>query len=97
MNRKLKLTLYTFQSVNVHRAAAWILGEYATSVDDIEQVMKEVRAGLGELPLVEDEMRRAAGDQSEEAAQPAPGQSGAAQKLTSDGTYVTQSAFTSAV
>lgn len=81
--------------MKVHRAALWILGEYATSVEDMEAVTRQVKAALGELPLVEDELRRAAGDQSEDQAQPTNQQS--AQKLTSDGTYVTQSAFTTAV
>ena len=79
------------RSVKVHRAALWILGEYATSKDDIEAVMDRIRAGLGDLPLVEAENNRQAGEKSlEENAQNAP-----AQLVTSDGTYATQSAFNS--
>lgn len=79
----------------MHRAALWILGEYSTEVEDMESAMRVIKTALGELPLVEDELKRAAGEQSgEESAQPV---SQPAQKLTSDGTYVTQSAFTTTV
>nr|CAD7452509.1 unnamed protein product [Timema tahoe] len=80
------------KSVTVHRAALWILGEYASSPEDIQSVMNQVRQTLGEIPLVDDELRRATGDKGEEdlsQLQQAP-----VQKLvTSDGTYATQSAF----
>lgn len=77
------------RSVKVHRAALWILGEYATSKEDIEAVMGRVRAALGELPLLEAENKRQAGEKSEDGnSQAAP-----TQLVTSDGTYATQSAF----
>ncbi|EGI57348.1 PREDICTED: coatomer subunit beta [Acromyrmex echinatior] len=80
------------RSVKVHRAALWILGEYATSKEDIEAVMSRVRAALGELPLLEAENKRQAGEKSEDGnSQAAP-----AQLVTSDGTYATQSAFSAA-
>ncbi|XP_076681519.1 coatomer subunit beta [Andrena cerasifolii] len=81
------------RSVKVHRAALWILGEYATSKEDIEAVMGRVRAALGELPLLEAENKRQAGEKSLEdgGTQAAP-----AQLVTSDGTYATQSAFSAA-
>ncbi|XP_012280033.1 coatomer subunit beta [Orussus abietinus] len=81
------------RSVKVHRAALWILGEYATSKDDIEAVMSRIRAALGELPLIDAENKRQAGEKQPEdgTAQIAP-----AQLVTSDGTYATQSAFSTA-
>ncbi|XP_076249513.1 coatomer subunit beta [Calliopsis andreniformis] len=81
------------RSVKVHRAALWILGEYATSKADIEAVMSRIRAALGELPLLEAENKRQAGEKSVEdgSAQATP-----AQLVTSDGTYATQSAFSAA-
>lgn len=80
------------RSVKVHRAALWILGEYATSKEDIEAVMGRIRAALGELPLLEAENKRQAGEKSEDGnLQAAP-----AQLVTSDGTYATQSAFSAA-
>ncbi|XP_077268849.1 coatomer subunit beta [Temnothorax americanus] len=80
------------RSVKVHRAALWILGEYATSKEDIEAVMGRIRSALGELPLLEAENKRQAGEKSEDGnSQAAP-----AQLVTSDGTYATQSAFSAA-
>ncbi|XP_053984632.1 coatomer subunit beta [Hylaeus volcanicus] len=81
------------RSVKVHRAALWILGEYATSKEDIEAVMSRIRAALGELPLLEAENKRQAGEKTLEdgSTQVAP-----AQLVTSDGTYATQSAFSTA-
>ncbi|KAF7390975.1 hypothetical protein HZH66_009455 [Vespula vulgaris] len=78
------------RSVKVHRAALWILGEYAISKEDIEAVMNRIRAALGELPLLEAENKRQAGEKSNEddSEQTVP-----AQLVTSDGTYATQSAF----
>lgn len=78
------------RSVKVHRAALWILGEYATSKEDIESLMGRIRAALGELPLVEAENKRQAGEKPQEDGNT---QSAPAQLVTSDGTYATQSAF----
>lgn len=81
------------RSINIHRGALWILGEYATSENDIEIVMSRIRSVLGELPLVEAENKRQNGEPSEndEAIPSTP-----AQLVTSDGTYATQSAFSTA-
>ncbi|XP_036148869.1 coatomer subunit beta [Monomorium pharaonis] len=80
------------RSVKVHRAALWILGEYAMSKEDIEAVMSRIRAALGELPLLEAENKRQAGEKSEDG----NSQATPAQLVTSDGTYATQSAFSAA-
>jgi len=86
----------SIRSAKIHRAAVWILGEYCTSSDDIQSVMNAVRQNLGEIPIVEDELRKAAGDEqmadeSVSAAASAPVQ----QLVTADGTYATQSALVS--
>ena len=39
-------------SVDVHRSILWILGEYCTSVDDINRLMAELRKSLGEVGVV---------------------------------------------
>lgn len=88
--------------MKVHRAAIWILGEYATSVDDIRAVMSKVRQALGEIPIVDDEIRKAAGDQPEgeqnAAAPPSAATGSSASRLvTADGTYATQSVFSASV
>ncbi|XP_017893314.1 coatomer subunit beta [Ceratina calcarata] len=81
------------RSVKVHRAALWILGEYATSKEDIEAVLNRIRAALGDLPLLEAEDKRQTGEKSQEEGN---GQTAPAQLVTSDGTYATQSAFSTA-
>lgn len=80
------------KSVKVHRAALWILGEYANSVQDIDAVLKLLVLTLGEGPLVEAEQRLTAGEVEETQIQTTP-QSTTTTLVTSDGTYATQSAF----
>ncbi|XP_050393198.1 coatomer subunit beta [Patella vulgata] len=83
----------TIKAVKIHRAALWILGEYCTSGEDIQSVMTLIRQSLGEIPIVDDEMKKAAGEVQDEEIQ----SGGAVQRLvTADGTYATQSAFSTA-
>ena len=56
--------------------------------------MNEIRQSLGEIPIVEDELRKAAGDETMEDESVSQNQTAKVQKLvTADGTYATQSAF----
>ena len=56
--------------------------------------MNEIRQSLGEIPIVEDELRKAAGDETLEDESVTQSQTAKVQKLvTADGTYATQSAF----
>lgn len=80
------------KSVKVHRAALWILGEYATSVTDIEAVMKQLHRTLGEGPLLETEQKLVAGEITTEGGNTSTNQTSST-LVTSDGTYATQSAF----
>jgi len=92
---KLLENFNTIKSVKIHRHALWILGEHCSSANDITTVMREIKEGLGELPIVDDELRRAsAGEEKEGEAEEA--KSGGQRLVTADGTYATQSAFTSA-
>jgi len=82
------------RGVKVHRAALWILGEYCERAPDMQALMSAIRQSLGEIPMVEDELRKAAGTEEnvDESLAAGPTQ----QKLvTADGTYATQSAFSS--
>merc|ERR1719339_483612 len=82
------------RGVKVHRAALWILGEYCERTSDMQALMSAIRQSLGEIPMVEDELRKAAGTEEnvDESLAAGPTQ----QKLvTEDGTYATQSAFSS--
>lgn len=68
---------------------------FPISIGEILGVVSSVRGSLGELPIVEDEMRKAAGEAGEEdgAGEKAMQQQQQQQKVTADGTYATQSAF----
>jgi len=88
--------------VQVHRAAIWILGEYATSADDIRAVVDKVKQTLGPVPIVDDEMRRAApssdaADGNAAGAAPAASPASVVTRVTADGTYATQSVFSASV
>eukprot|EP00096_Caligus_rogercresseyi_P016475 TRINITY_DN914_c0_g1_i3.p1 TRINITY_DN914_c0_g1~~TRINITY_DN914_c0_g1_i3.p1 ORF type:complete len:994 (-),score=266.26 TRINITY_DN914_c0_g1_i3:114-3095(-) len=92
---KLLESFLTIRNPKVHRAAIWILGEYCEEPKDIQAVMNEIRQSLGELPIVEDELRKASGEENlEDESKAIIGSGGGPQKLvTADGTYATQSAF----
>uniref|UniRef100_A0A7G3B8S0 Coatomer subunit beta n=1 Tax=Lutzomyia longipalpis TaxID=7200 RepID=A0A7G3B8S0_LUTLO len=81
------------KSVKVHRAALWILGEYTASPKDILQVFDVVSETLGEVPIVEAEQKKLLGEQTEEEQKKNVTGSVPSNKVTSDGTYATQSAF----
>lgn len=84
------------KSSKIHRAAVWILGEYVDTKDQIREVIEAITQTLGEIPMVEAEHRRLAGDQPDEVNHAKPEGNGAtvaSNKVTSDGTYATQSAF----
>lgn len=95
------------KSSKIHRAAVWILGEYVDDKQQIIEVIDVIHQTLGEVPMVEAEQRRLAGENAEENAgtqqQGTQNHIGgnqtpnvnvvASSKVTSDGTYATQSAF----
>lgn len=94
ITEKLIETFPAIRSVKVHQAALWILGEYTTTINGINEVIEVVNQSIGEMPMVEAEQRRLAGEAEVEgevnASAPAASTSS---KVTSDGTYATQSAF----
>lgn len=82
-----------------HRAALWILGEYVNSKDQILEILGVIIQTLGEIPMVEVEQRRLSGESDEDQAIVSGGggtDASANSKVTSDGTYATQSAFSEA-
>ncbi|EDW75128.1 uncharacterized protein Dwil_GK19864 [Drosophila willistoni] len=90
------------KSSKIHRAAVWILGEYVEG-QQILEVIQAIQQALGEIPMVEAEQKRLAGDQTDDQGQKVDGGAGngssttsdsnATNKVTSDGTYATQSAY----
>ncbi|KAF2358738.1 Coatomer beta subunit C-terminal [Trinorchestia longiramus] len=84
----------TIRSVTVHRHTLWILGEYASNIDEITGVVSSVRSSLGELPIVESELRKAAGEEGASDEEKLQQQQVPTQhRVTADGTYATQSVF----
>nr|XP_006812914.1 PREDICTED: LOW QUALITY PROTEIN: coatomer subunit beta-like [Saccoglossus kowalevskii] len=81
----------SIKAVKIHRAALWILGEYCTTSDDIQSVMYEIRTALGDIPLVDSELKKAAGESEDDERAVTYGQ----RLVTEMGTYATQSALSS--
>ncbi|XP_016357831.1 coatomer subunit beta [Sinocyclocheilus anshuiensis] len=87
---KMLEVFHAIKTVKIFRGALWILGEYCSTKEDIQSVMTEVRRSLGEIPIVENELKKEAGEvkpEEEVTAAPAP------KLVTEMGTYVTQSAL----
>lgn len=95
ITEKLIETFPAVRSVKVHRAALWILGEYINTSKEIVEVIGVVNQTIGEIPIVEAEQRKLAGE--EEQVDPNKPVNAStvttSTKVTSDGTYATQSAF----
>ena len=98
ITEKLIETFASVRSVKVHRAALWILGEYINSSKEILEVIEVVNQTIGEIPIVEAEQRKLAGEEEQQSdPNKAVNSTGhtttTTTKVTSDGTYATQSAF----
>ncbi|XP_042197433.1 coatomer subunit beta [Callorhinchus milii] len=89
---KMLEVFHAIKSVKIYRGALWILGEYCSTKDDIQSVMTEIRRSLGEIPIVESEIKKETGEMKmEDDVQVIP-----TQKLVTEmGTYATQSALSS--
>jgi len=75
----------------------WILGEYCEQPSEITNFMRAVEKSVGDLPIVEKELKMAAGDVEEDEGEKKddqPEKNNKKKKVTEMGTYVTQSAFT---
>lgn len=94
---KLLESFPSIKSTKIHRSAMWILGEYAASAKEVIEVFDVIQQTLGEVPIVEIEQKKLSSENNAEGEQ----QNGtgtnpvvtASTKITSDGTYATQSAF----
>lgn len=98
---KLISTLPEIKSGKVFRGVLWILGEYVESIADINATMREIRRVIGEIPILASEQRlldEAGGDDDDEKEKEvAPKESGGGRpKVLADGTYATETAYTSA-
>jgi coatomer subunit beta len=92
---KLLEEFHRIKAVQIHRAALWILGEYCVTLPDIRHVVDEIKKSLGEIPIVDSELRKAAGEEKEGESPGTPTTPTPSRTLvTDDGTYATQSAIT---
>lgn len=97
ITEKLMATLSSIKSGKVFRGVLWILGEYVEGAGDIERAMVEIRSVLGEIPILAAEIREAEGNVAEDSEEDGTvtGQSGGTRpKVLADGTYATESAYT---
>jgi len=99
---KLIQTLGEIKSGKVFRGVLWILGEYVERVSDIQSTLQEIRKVLGEIPILASEQRlldEASGGDEVEAEdgkkEDKPKDGGGRPKVLADGTYATESAYTS--
>ncbi|KZT08642.1 coatomer protein [Laetiporus sulphureus 93-53] len=96
---KLTQTLNEIKSGKVYRGVLWILGEYTEDVAEIQGIFRELRKVLGEIPILASEQRlleEASEEDSEEKKDEVELKSeGGKPKVLADGTYATETAFTS--
>ncbi|KAJ3092871.1 coatomer subunit beta [Quaeritorhiza haematococci] len=97
--QRLLETFMDMKTGRVFRGALWIIGEYAADVSGLEEAMKQIRAGLGEIPILASEQRLLEEVQAEQPADDkttkSPTTSSSQRRVLADGTYATESAFTS--
>ena len=91
-------TLVEIKSGKVYRGVLWIIGEYSEDVPDILSAFQEFRKVIGEIPILASEQRLLddASKEDEEGKEAAPATGSSKPKVLADGTYATESAFTSA-
>ena len=96
---KLLESFPTIKSTKIHRSTLWILGEYADNSKEVLDVFDVIHQTLGEVPIVETEQRKLNGepDKENDHGQNVVANNTPSNKITSDGTYATQSAFSVAV
>jgi coatomer subunit beta len=86
----------SIRNPNVYRSALWILGEYSDSSETIVRVLELVKQSLGELPVVDSELREQEGEEPNDVKKENSIEKKEAkpkQLVTADGTYATQSAL----
>lgn len=101
ITEKLTQTFSEIKSGKVFRGALWIVGEYVEAAPAIQAVFQALRTVLGEIPILASEQRlldEAGGEEDGEAQgeTKANGSAGGSKpRVLADGTYATESAYTS--
>ncbi|KAF9267267.1 coatomer protein [Marasmius fiardii PR-910] len=95
---RLTQTLSEIRSGKVFRGVLWILGEYVDDVESIREVLSEMRRCVGDVPIVPQEEAAANedGDADRELSEKekAERKEKTKPKILADGTYATETAFT---
>lgn len=100
--QKLIQTLSEIKSGKVYRGVLWILGEYAEEIAEIQDTFRELRKVLGEIPIVAaeqkllDDATAEEGEESKESKEEHSKTDAAKPRVLADGTYATETAFTTA-
>ena len=63
MIEKLLEAFSGIKGVKIQRAALWSLGEYCERGQDLQTLLSEIRQSLREIPLVDDVISKAAGEE----------------------------------
>ena len=71
------------------RGALWIIGEFSENIEMINYSMQQIMSSVGKIPILDNEVLDDEEEVKIEQKKPA-------KKLLADGTYATESAFTSA-
>ncbi|KAG7085738.1 hypothetical protein E1B28_003281 [Marasmius oreades] len=94
---RLSQTLPEIRSGKVFRGVLWILGEYVGDVESIREVLSEMRRCIGDVPIVPQEETAATEDGADaelSEKEKAERKEKTKPKILADGTYATESAFT---
>ncbi|KYK55931.1 coatomer beta subunit [Drechmeria coniospora] len=98
---RLVATLGEVRAGKVYRGIMWIVGEYSLEEKDIRDAWKRVRASLGEIPILDSELRLLEEQDSDNKPEEQlnghfkPSTPSGSRKVLADGTYATETALTS--
>jgi len=95
--RKLLDSLSQIRSSKVFRTALWIVGEYATAKDDVDNAFTKIKESIGNVPFIQEEEQQEKKEETpvkKEKESTSTGTKTSASRLVlPDGTYATQSAL----
>lgn len=85
-----------FRNGKVYRGALWVVGDYCMSINSVQAAIQQIRHVLGEVPILATEERAAEQTEQSSTEKEAPAVPHTASKprVRADGTYATESAFT---
>ncbi|KAF8488690.1 putative coatomer complex beta chain [Gautieria morchelliformis] len=98
ITEKLLETFGQIRSGKVFRGALWIVGEYVTELEDIQDTIQEIRKVIGEIPILASEQRlldEAGGGEEVEKEETAKASTTGKARVLQDGTYATETAYSS--